>query len=147
MDVKARKIGFLIQDMSKLGGTERSASIVMNGLEETNNVYLIEACSKGKAAFALKGSIEIVSLFKSEKSLISSYIPYVYKLHKIITSIKLDILVIVESKHALYGVLAAKMAGVRCIVWEHFNFNVDLGKRKGVLQEISLQNMLMILSF
>lgn len=79
--------------------------------------------------------------------MISSYIPFAHKLYKAISSLQLDVLVIVESKHALYGVPAAKLAGVRCVVWEHFNFNVDLGKRKDASQEISLQNMLMISLF
>lgn len=124
------KIGFLIQDMAKLGGTERSASIIMNGLAKDDRVYLIEVCPKGEPAFELNPSIEKVGLFKSEKSLISSYIPFVHKLYKAISGLQLDVLVIVESKHALYGVPAAKLAGVRCVVWEHFNFNVDLGKKK-----------------
>lgn len=128
--MEVMKIGFLIQDMAKLGGTERSASIIMNGLAEFDDICLIEVCSKGASAFPLKNSIDKVSLFKSERSLISSYIPYVHKLYKVIKDFQLDVLVIVESKHALYGVPAAKIAGIRCIVWEHFNFNVDLGKKK-----------------
>lgn len=130
MIVKKRKVGFLIQDMANLGGTERSASIIMNGLAESNDVYLIEAYSRGKSAFSLNDSIKSFSLFKSRKSLISAYILYVHKLYNLIKFMKLDVLVIVESTHALYGILAAKMAGIRCIVWEHFNFNVDLGKKK-----------------
>lgn len=62
----------------------------------------------------------------------NSWFRIVWRLSRLLKREKIDTLVVVESTHALYGVAAARLAGVRCVVWEHFNFNVTLNRRKRV---------------
>ncbi|WP_367160582.1 glycosyltransferase family 4 protein [Kozakia baliensis] len=124
------RIGFVIQHINAYGGTERAACAVMNDLAQTDEVHLFEVFSRGPARFGLDPRISTTSLFDKHISLLNSWPRLVARMVREIRRHRLDMLVIVESTHALYGVAAAKWAGIPCIVWEHFNFSVDLGKRK-----------------
>ncbi|MFT8419187.1 MAG: glycosyltransferase family 4 protein [Acetobacter sp.] len=124
------RVGFLIQHINGLGGTERTACAVMNGLVEHASVSLIELWSQGPAAYGLDPKVRTVSLFGRHVPMLSHWLRLVWRCYRQIRALKLDTLVVVESTHALYGVAACRLAGIRCIVWEHFNCNVDMGKRK-----------------
>ncbi len=124
------RVGFLIQHINGLGGTERTACAVMNGLVEHASVSLIELYSQGPAAYGLDPRVRTVSLFTTHVSMLSHWVSLVWRCYRQIRALRLDALVVVESTHALYGVAACRLAGIRCIVWEHFNCNVDMGKRK-----------------
>lgn len=124
------RVGFLIQHINGLGGTERTACAVMNGLVGQASVSLIELWSQGPAAYGLDPNVRTVSLFSRHVPMLSHWLRLVWRCYRQIRALKLDTLVVVESTHALYGVAACRLAGIRCIVWEHFNCNVDMGKRK-----------------
>lgn len=124
------RVGFLIQHINGLGGTERTACAVMNGLADHTSVALIELYSQGPAVYGLDQRVQTVSLFNKHVSMVSGWARLVWRCYRQIRALRLDVLVVVESTHAFYGVAACKLAGIRCIVWEHFNCNVDLGKRK-----------------
>ncbi|MFT9088998.1 MAG: glycosyltransferase family 4 protein [Acetobacter okinawensis] len=124
------RVGFLIQHINGLGGTERTACAVMNGLVEHTSVSLIELWSQGSAAYGLDPRVQTVSLFSRHMPMLSHWGRLVWQCYRQIRALKLDVLVVVESTHALYGVAACRLAGIRCVVWEHFNCNVDMGKRK-----------------
>ena len=124
---------FVIQHINALGGTERSACAVMNGLAKTGaSVGLVELFSQGPSTFALEPSISVASLFSNHVKIFNSWFRIVWKLARHLKRVGADVLVIVEATHALYGVAAARLAGVRCVMWEHFNFNVTLDRRKRV---------------
>lgn len=123
-------IGFVIHNIHLMGGTERSVSAVMNGLVDKAQIYLIEVSAVDVPAYPLDVRIKRSCLFTHPVSLLNSWFRLVIRLAHLIRHLQLDALVIVESTHALYAVLAARMVGVRSIVWEHFNFNVLLGKKK-----------------
>jgi len=124
---------FMIQHINALGGTERSACAVMNGLARNGaSVHLVELASRGPAAFGLSAGIETTSLFPAPVKIFNSWVRIVWRLARLLRQRRIDVLVIVEATHALYGVAAARLAGVRCVVWEHFNFNVTLNRRKRV---------------
>lgn len=124
------RIGFVIQHINALGGTERAACAVMNGLADSADIHLFEVHSRGPAAFGLDPRIRTVSLFDRHVSLLNQWPRLMRRLRDGILRERLDVLVVVESTHALYAVPAARRAGCRCVVWEHFNFRADLGKRK-----------------
>ncbi|MEN3167027.1 glycosyltransferase family 4 protein [Gluconobacter sp. OJB] len=124
---------FVIQDLKGLGGTERSACAVMNGLVRQGcDVRLVELVGASAPAFPLSPDIPLTALFDQPVKIFNSWFRIVWRLSRFLKREKIDTLVVVESTHALYGVAAAKLAGVRCVVWEHFNFNVTLGRRKRV---------------
>lgn len=124
------RIGFVIHTLGLMGGTERTCCAVMNGLAEDADVTAIEAVSEGPPAYPLSERIRRNLLSEKPVSLLWSAPKLIMRLYRIIRSKQLDALVVVESTHALYAVAAARLAGVRCLVWEHFNYTVDLGKRK-----------------
>lgn len=124
------RVGFVIHTIGLMGGTERTCCAVMNGLADYADITLIEVLSEGPPAYFLDERIERDVLSAKHVSLLWSAPKLILRLYRLIKSKKLDALVIVESTHALYAVAAARLAGVRCIVWEHFNYNVDLGKKK-----------------
>lgn len=123
-------IGFVIHNIHLMGGTERSACAVMNGLADKAQIHLIEVAGTDAPAYPLDPRINRTCLFTHPVSLLNSLPRLTVRLARLIRHLRLDALVIVESTHALYAVLAARIAGVRSIVWEHFNFNVLLGKKK-----------------
>lgn len=105
----------------------------MNGLVRRGcDVRLVELVGRGAPAFSLSPDIPLTALFDQPVKIFNSWFRIVWRLSRFLKREKIDTLVIVESTHALYGVAAAKLAGVRCVVWEHFNFNVTLNRRKRV---------------
>ncbi|KXV63189.1 glycosyltransferase family 4 protein [Acetobacter orleanensis] len=124
------RIGFVIHTIGLMGGTERTCCAVMNGLAAYADLTLVEVVSEGPPAYFLDERIEREILSAQHVSLLWSAPRLIGGLYRLIKARRLEALVVVESTHALYAVAAARLAGVRCIVWEHFNYNVDLGKRK-----------------
>ncbi|MFT9018079.1 glycosyltransferase family 4 protein [Acetobacter malorum] len=124
------RIGFVIHTIGLMGGTERTCCAVMNGLADNADITLIEVLSEGPPAYSMDERIKRAVLSAQHVSLLWSAPKLIMRLYRLIKSRKLEALVVVESTHALYAVAAARLAGVRCIVWEHFNYNVDLGKKK-----------------
>lgn len=124
------RIGFVIHTAGLMGGTERTCCAVMNGLADDADLVLIEVVSKGPPAYFLDERIKRDVLSPHHVSLLWSAPLLIARLYRLIKASRLEALVIVESTHALYAVAAARLAGVRCIVWEHFNYTVDLGKKK-----------------
>jgi len=128
--MSTKKIGFVIQHINALGGTERAACAVMDALAPTMDIHLIEVRSRGPAPFPLATSITTHGLFDRHVSLLNSSPRLVHRLACEIRALKIDTLIVVEATHALYAVPAARLAGCRCIVWEHFNIGTDVGRRK-----------------
>ncbi|GBR51924.1 lipopolysaccharide core biosynthesis protein WbcM [Neokomagataea thailandica NBRC 106555] len=105
----------------------------MNGLaRKGSRVHLVELVSRGPSTYPLDSSIPVESLFDQPVKIFNSWFRIVKRLSDYLKKYKIDTLIVVESTHALYGVAAARLAGARCIVWEHFNYTVTLGRRKRV---------------
>ena len=127
------RCAFVIQHINATGGTERSACAVMNGLVQRDvTVHLLELVGNGPPVFPLDDRIPVKSLFEKPVKIFNSWPRIVGKLVRYLKRHRIDTLIVVEATHALYGVAAARLAGCRCIVWEHFNFNIALGRRKRV---------------
>ncbi|MBS1017363.1 glycosyltransferase family 4 protein [Gluconobacter cerinus] len=127
------RCAFVIQHINATGGTERSACAVMNGLVQRDvTVHLLELVGNGPPVFPLDDRIPVKSLFEKPVKIFNSWPRIVRRLVRYLKRHRIDTLIVVEATHALYGVAAARLAGCRCIVWEHFNFNIALGRRKRV---------------
>ncbi|QEH96110.1 glycosyltransferase family 4 protein [Gluconobacter thailandicus] len=127
------RCAFVIQHINATGGTERSACAVMNGLVQRDvTVHLLELVGNGPPVFPLDDRIPVKSLFEKPVKIFNSWLRIVGRLVRYLKRHRIDTLVVVEATHALYGVAAARLAGCRCIVWEHFNFNITLERRKRV---------------
>ncbi|GAP25351.1 lipopolysaccharide core biosynthesis protein WbcM [Gluconobacter frateurii NBRC 101659] len=127
------RCAFVIQHINATGGTECSACAVMNGLVQRDvTVHLLELVGNGPPVFPLDDRIPVKSLFEKPVKIFNSWPRIVGRLVRYLRRHRIDTLIVVEATHALYGVAAARLAGCRCIVWEHFNFNITLGRRKRV---------------
>ncbi|GBR58373.1 lipopolysaccharide core biosynthesis protein WbcM [Gluconobacter thailandicus F149-1 = NBRC 100600] len=105
----------------------------MNGLVQRDvTVHLLELVGNGPPVFPLDDRIPVKSLFEKPVKIFNSWLRIVGRLVRYLKRHRIDTLVVVEATHALYGVAAARLAGSRCIVWEHFNFNITLERRKRV---------------
>lgn len=125
-----RRLGFVIQHLNALGGTERAACAVMNGLAADADLHLFEVHTRGEAVFGLDPRVTRHNFFTRPVSLLNRWPQLVWKLARALRAARIDTLIVVESTHALYAVPAARLAGCRVIVWEHFNFRADISRRK-----------------
>jgi glycosyltransferase involved in cell wall biosynthesis len=130
------RVCFVIQHIGALGGTERACAAVLNGLAESHaceSLDLVELFSQGPCPFPLSPDVRVSALFDRKVTLIGNWPRIVSRLCRMLRKARIDTLVAVESTHALYAVAAARLLGIRVIVWEHFNFNATMGKRKRAL--------------
>ncbi|WP_310889161.1 glycosyltransferase family 4 protein [Gluconacetobacter diazotrophicus] len=130
--VKALRCCFLIEHIGALGGTERAACQVMTGLAERGGfeaIHLLEVFPVGPAPFPFDPSIRRAALSARKISVLGAWPRLVHRLRAYVRMHAIDVLIVVESTHALYAIPALAGTGVRCVVWEHFNFGVDLGRR------------------
>lgn len=105
----------------------------MNGLARRGEaVHLVELVGRGPSTYPLETSIMVTSLFDQPVKIFNAWFSIVRRLARYLRDHAIETLVVVEATHALYGVAAARLAGVRCVVWEHFNYTVTLNRRKRV---------------
>ncbi|MBS4075894.1 glycosyltransferase family 4 protein [Ameyamaea chiangmaiensis] len=127
------RIGFVIEHIGALGGTERAATAVLNGLAGHPGIgalHLLEVAPVGPPVFALDPRIERTAFSAHKVSLVRAWPRLVRWLRAQARRLRLDVVVVVEATHALYAVPALAGTAVRTIVWEHFNFRADMGRRK-----------------
>lgn len=124
-------ICFFMGDISLSGGTERVASVIANELSKLNlNIFILSLNLKNdKPFFDLNKSITTKKIFTSSKSGKLKLPIAILKIRKYIIKNNIDIFISVESMLSLYSIPALIGLKVRNICWEHFNFNVNLGKR------------------
>ena len=128
-------VGFFIGDFKRSGGTERSCINVVNGLAEDENIEVFLLCTnkeQEKPFFNVSSKVQIVYLnvqnFKL--GLLKLYV----NVYKAIKKYKIKNVVAVEVYSLLLLFPAFKIAisfglPVKFIVWEHFNFTVNLGRK------------------
>ncbi|WP_412706339.1 GalNAc-alpha-(1-_4)-GalNAc-alpha-(1-_3)-diNAcBac-PP-undecaprenol alpha-1,4-N-acetyl-D-galactosaminyltransferase [Aeromonas rivipollensis] len=124
------KICFFIGNISNAGGTERVTSVIANELlAQGYDVSILSLECGFSPFFELSKDIYVSRLFKKSGRGILRLPMTILKLREFIKDNEIDIIVDVESMLALYTVPALVGLNVRHICWEHFNYNVDLGKR------------------
>lgn len=122
-----------IHNIVSQAGTERSVCRMLSGLAERghgSDFEVLELVRGGKPAFHLDERIKRAALFEKPVSLALSGARLMARLRQHVQRGGFDTVVIVGSSLALFAVPALLGLGVRIIFWEHFNFTVDLGKRK-----------------
>lgn len=120
-----KKIGFFINDISHVGGTERVSTMIANMLAKSYQVIFISMyqANNGGAAFPVVSSIPVINLYDSPIHG-SMYFPItVIHLAKTIKKYGLDIVVDVDGILDLYTIPLKKLTGIKVISWEHFNFH------------------------
>ena len=130
-----KKIAFYIGDFTRSGGTERACTSVVNRLasQTSNHVYLIVTNSVvEKPFFSIDQNVTI--LYLNCNYSVGKYLTLLSRLITTVKKNKIEIVVAVEVFSLLFMlpvVLFGKVVRrkIKLIVWEHFNFTVDLGKR------------------
>ena len=124
-----KNICFFVGDLTNSGGTERVASVIGNELSlHGYRVHMLSLQNFGKPFFELSADIVYSSLFKATGSGVFRLPLAIIKLRRYLRQHQIDVLIDVESMLALYALPAVVGLSVHHICWEHFNYNVDLGK-------------------
>ncbi|MER1863523.1 glycosyltransferase, partial [Proteus mirabilis] len=123
-------ICFFIGDIGLTGGTERVTSVIANELDKlNNNIFILSLKNNNKSFFYLNKNITTKKIFSSSKYGKLRLPLAIWKIRQFIIQNNIDIFISVESMLSLYSIPASIGLNVRNICWEHFNFNVNLGKR------------------
>ncbi len=122
-------ICFFVGDLNQAGGTERVASVIASELQQRcYQIHMLSLQCGDKPFFELADGIHVSQLFTSGGRGMLRLPLAIVKLRRYLQQHKIDILIDVESMLALYALPAVVGLSIRHICWEHFNYNVDLGK-------------------
>lgn len=120
---------FFIGDIGLAGGTERVTSVIANELSKFNiNIFILSLKNTNEPFFNLNKNITIKKIFSSSKYGKIKLPLAILKIRKFIINNNIDIFINIESMLCLYSIPAVVGLNIRNICWEHFNFNVNLGK-------------------
>jgi glycosyltransferase involved in cell wall biosynthesis len=122
-------IVFFIYNIAAVGGTERVASIIINELARKNyNIHVLGLYGDpDKIFFPFEPSVKVTSLHIENLKGVKKIVHSIGRIRAFVNSNHIDTFVTVESIMATYSVPALTMTGIKHVVWEHFNFKVDLG--------------------
>ncbi|MFQ2917729.1 glycosyltransferase family 4 protein [Aeromonas allosaccharophila] len=124
-----KRICFFIGDLNNSGGTERVSSVIASELQRRGyQVHMLSLQCGNKPFFELADGIHVSQLFTTVGRGMLRLPLAIVKLRHYLKQHQIDILIDVESMLALYALPAVVGLKVRHICWEHFNYNVDLGK-------------------
>lgn len=124
------KVILLGGNFDNSGGTERVATIIANELALAGNEILFVSVHGGtKPFFELDPSIVVSALFQTVGRNIFRAPILVARIRKLLLVENADALIVVESMLTLFTIPAVIGIPIRHICWEHFNFNIDLGRK------------------
>lgn len=125
-----KKICFFVGDMNLSGGTERVSSVIINQLSQAGfEVHVVNLSGGDKPFFPLDSAVICSSLDGARGGRVKMFYNSVIGLRRYLKRNAIDRLIAVESILALFAVPATRLLGLQLIIWEHFNFHVDLGRR------------------
>lgn len=125
-----KKICFFVGNMNLSGGTERVSSVIINQLSQAGfEVHVVNLSGGDKPFFPLHSTVICSSLDGSPGGRVKMFYNSVIGLRRYLKRNSIDTLIAVESILALFAVPATRLLGLQLIIWEHFNFHVDLGKK------------------
>lgn len=129
-----KKVCFFSSNIDNSGGTERVASIIANSLSNYNFEVVFLSLFEGlQPHFKINEKIKVYTLSKEKKSLSKNYLSITSDLRKFIKSQKIDCIINIESTLSLFVCPAIFFTKVKHINWEHFNFDISLGKKSRVI--------------
>lgn len=122
-------IVFFIYNISAVGGTERVASVIINELAKRNyNVHVLGLYGDpDKIFFPFEPNVKVTSLHIEDLKGVRKILYSQHKIRQFVNNNHIDAFVTVESIMATYSVPSLAFTGIRHVVWEHFNFKVNLG--------------------
>lgn len=132
-----KKVGFLIGNLNKSGGTERVTTLIVNELARQHyEVCVLNLNDGSEPFFDLHDTVRTYSLYSKSISFKKNYIGAIWKIRKFVKRQNIDTLIIVDSISCLFTVPALYGLKVNHICWEHFNFKNNNGVK---LREIGRQ--------
>ncbi|MFB2733545.1 glycosyltransferase family 4 protein [Shewanella mangrovisoli] len=124
-----KKICFFVGNLNQAGGTERVSSVIASELQLRGyQIHMLSLQCGDKPFFELADGIEVNQLFTTAVRGMLRLPLAIFKLRSYLQQHQIDILIDVESMLALYALPAVMGLKMHHICWEHFNYNVDLGK-------------------
>lgn len=137
-----KKICFFIGNLNNAGGTERVCSIIADELSHIGyDVSILSITGGDNPFFPLSKNIETESLFPMPGRTLYRTPAIIYKLRSYLKKESIDTLVVVETMSVLFTLPAIQGLSIKHICWEHFHFNVDLGKRsRGLARQLAARH-------
>lgn len=125
------KVCFFVGSLEGSGGTERVSIWLANELSKLTDydVHILSLQGESRSFFSVSPNIKCSTLFSTYGSGTFRFPFIVSRLKRFLKNNDIDVLIDVESMLALYSTPAIYGSSVRHICWEHFNYNVDLGKK------------------
>ncbi len=124
------KVCFLIHNWSHTGGTERVSASIANGLSKQGiDVHLLSIWGEGFPSFTLTENIVGSQLVECGQTGLFQKLAVYLKVRRYVKKHAITHLIIVESMVALIGLPALALLSCKTIVWEHFNYSIDLGRK------------------
>ena len=125
-----KKICFFGGNLNHSGGTERVSTAIANGLAKQGyDVVMLNLYEGLEPFFEQHPLIKNEQLYSKNVSMAKNYFSTVLKLRAFLKQHKIETLIVVESMLALFSLPAVVGLNINHITWEHFNYNVDLGKK------------------
>lgn len=125
-----KKVCFFVGNLNHSGGTERVSTSIANALAERGyEITMLNLWEGNNPFFELHSSIVNDALHPQRISFAKNYFGAVRKLREYLKTNNIQTLIVVESMLALFSLPASSGLKLNHITWEHFNYNVDLGKR------------------
>lgn len=125
-----KTIVFFIEDITRIGGTEKAISLIANGLTKTKNYKVIILSiykSNEEVKFEFEKNIEFEFLLEEKIKGLKKYFLILMRLSEILNRNYVDILISSDALLTLYCLLPCKLRSVLYITWDHLNFQENLG--------------------
>lgn len=122
-----KRIGFLIMNFEKGGGTERVTSVIANELTKNNFDVTVISCQYGNfCKFKLNNNVRLFSLNGEQYTNPIKRKLYIEKnLKKYVMKEHIDILIAVDVALYLYLIPLQIRKICKCVAWEHFNYYIQ----------------------
>jgi len=122
------KVCFFIDNIANTGGTERVTSLIANCLISRNvEVSILSLWGNNISGFDLDPAIRLQSLNVNKNKFKYKITSTISGIRKFVKKHEFDYVITVESILSFFTIPAITFLKTKNIVWEHFNFNTDLG--------------------
>jgi len=121
------RVCFFLGSVTGSGGTERVCLSLANALSRSGYEVCLVSLWGATPFFEIDRDIPIKVLYPVKKTFKLRYPQVVYRWRKALKELNPQVVIDVESTLCLYTACARRGLQIQHIVWEHFNFTVDLG--------------------
>ncbi|EOW5833397.1 glycosyltransferase family 4 protein [Escherichia coli] len=125
-----KNICFFISSFNEVGGTERVTSVIANEFQKLAGyqVHIVSLHCGIQPFFVLDDNVHIDQLFDNKLRGLTNFPKIMYCLRNYLKLHNIDTLIVVESILSIYSLPASLGLNIHHVCWEHFNYNIDLGK-------------------